>query len=96
MRLLDVLRVIIRPNSVGLIATPKNAVLTCLSAAQKLFGVLLHLIISQPPTQSLVTKSPGTLRWKVPATVMARALKLCLQPTAPAEFANDILKRLIC
>jgi hypothetical protein len=44
--MLDVLRVIIRPNSVRLVATPKNAFLTGFPEAQKFFGVPLHLIIS--------------------------------------------------
>jgi hypothetical protein len=44
--ILDILRVIIRPNSVRLVATPKNAFLTGFPEAQKFFGVPLHLIIS--------------------------------------------------
>jgi hypothetical protein len=40
--MLDVLRVIICPRFVRLVATPKNALLTGRFAAQKFFGVPLH------------------------------------------------------
>jgi hypothetical protein len=91
--MLDVLRVIIHPKSVGPVCTPENAFLTGFPAAQKFFRAPLHLIISEPSTKSLVTKSPGTLRWKVPTMVMTRTLKLFLQPTAPAEFAKESMAK---
>jgi hypothetical protein len=55
--MLDILRVIIRPN-LGLIATPKNGFVTGFPATQEFLRALLYLVISEPSTQSLVTESP--------------------------------------